>query len=555
MTWLLGYTLRATIVLAAALAASALLGRCSAATRHLVLALGVAAALAVGPLLLVLPSVDVAMPWPAVLFGVVARGDAGVADGGRAERPGPPVRRGASGAIEGPERTDATASASVMWPSWRSLGFAAWVAGVVIGLVTLGGGLWRLARLARLAQPLDEGVWARALATLAPDGGVRRPVRLCIVEHAAGVVTWGFVRPVVAVPTRARGWAPACVEAVLRHELEHVRRGDWAVQGLARLLCAVLWFHPLAWIVGARLRQESERACDDAVLRSGIAADVYAKDLVTIARGMRAASSDAFVVAAARRSSLEGRIAAMLNGRLDRRRVPARIAAAMVVGALLLAAAIAGTRLSAQGGGTLSGHVYDPSGAVLPGVEVVLEDAQQVRWPTTTDRAGRFEFTPIGAGEYVLHVSIPGFKPLRDAFTIAPAARWSRDITMQVGQLQETITVRVARRAPAVAPSADRAAPVRVGGNIRVPVKLVHVSPIYPAEMRDLGLEGVVAMEAVIGTDGTVVSVRGASAQVHPAFARAAEAAVRQWRFRPTLLNGVPVEVSMTVSMTFGLDG
>lgn len=71
--------------------------------------------------------------------------------------------------------------------------------------------------------------------------------------------------------------------------------------------------------------------------------------------------------------------------------------------------------------------------------------------------------------------------------------------------------------------------------------------------MHDMGLEGVGPMEALIGRDGTVSSVRLLSAQVHPDFARPAEEAVRQWPFSPTLLNGEAVEVRMTVSVRFSL--
>ena len=71
--------------------------------------------------------------------------------------------------------------------------------------------------------------------------------------------------------------------------------------------------------------------------------------------------------------------------------------------------------------------------------------------------------------------------------------------------------------------------------------------------MREAGREGVVPIEAIIGRDGTVASIRVLSAQVHPDFAIAAVDAVRQWRFTPTLLNGRPVEVVMTVSVTFNL--
>jgi protein TonB len=95
--------------------------------------------------------------------------------------------------------------------------------------------------------------------------------------------------------------------------------------------------------------------------------------------------------------------------------------------------------------------------------------------------------------------------------------------------------------------------PVRVGGNIRPPVKIKDVRPTYPASMAEAGLSGVVPLEAVIGRDGSVTLVRVLSAQVHPDFALAAADAVRQWQFRPTLLNGQAVEVIMSVSVTFDL--
>ena len=92
-----------------------------------------------------------------------------------------------------------------------------------------------------------------------------------------------------------------------------------------------------------------------------------------------------------------------------------------------------------------------------------------------------------------------------------------------------------------------------MGGNIRVPRKLEDVRPVYPVAMRAAGREGVVPIEAIIGVDGKVISVRVTTAQVHPDFAIAAVDAVRQWLFSPTLLNGKPVEVVMTVTVDFKL--
>jgi TonB family protein len=186
---------------------------------------------------------------------------------------------------------------------------------------------------------------------------------------------------------------------------------------------------------------------------------------------------------------------------------------------------------------------------------MTLVDERQLRWSAVTDGAGKFEFTPVGAGRYVLEVVLPGFRPLHTEFTLEAANDWNRNITMQVGALEETVQVTAKRPTqPAAASSTGGGGPVRVGGNIRQPRKLKHTNPVYPSAMRDAGLEGVVPMEALIGLDGAVSSARVLGAQVHPAFARAAEIAVRQWVFSPTLLNGVPVEVQMAVSVRFTLE-
>ncbi len=86
-----------------------------------------------------------------------------------------------------------------------------------------------------------------------------------------------------------------------------------------------------------------------------------------------------------------------------------------------------------------------------------------------------------------------------------------------------------------------------------MPRKTLDVKPVYPDSMRDAGREASVSLDAVIGIDGSVTSVRVASADIHPDFAIAAADAVRQWKFDATRLNGVPVEVQLTVTVEFRL--
>lgn len=244
----------------------------------------------------------------------------------------------------------------------------------------------------------------------------------------------------------------------------------------------------------------------------------------------------------------------MLNPRLNRTALSRRAACLTAVLLVAVALPVAALRAAQGAPATLSGSIYDPTGAVLPGVEVTLEDAQQLRWQATTNAAGRFEFPGAPAGSYVLTASLPGFRSLRHEFALRSARDWDRAVTLQVGAVQETIHVSAQRVAapPVLQPRGPQ--PIRIGGNIRPPRKTEDVRPVYPMSMREAGREGVVFLDAIIGRDGTVTSVRVLTAHVHPDFALAAADAVRQWRFSPTLLNGQPVEVVMTVTVEFNLE-
>ena len=105
--------------------------------------------------------------------------------------------------------------------------------------------------------------------------------------------------------------------------------------------------------------------------------------------------------------------------------------------------------------------------------------------------------------------------------------------------------------APPPPPPPPPAAPVRVGGNIKPPNKIKNVPPVYPPIAQSARVQGVVIIEATIGPDGKVKDAR--VLRSIPLLDQAALDAVRQWEFTPTLLNGVPVPVIMTVTVNFTL--
>jgi len=99
--------------------------------------------------------------------------------------------------------------------------------------------------------------------------------------------------------------------------------------------------------------------------------------------------------------------------------------------------------------------------------------------------------------------------------------------------------------------SYDGMAPLRVGGNIKTPTKIRDVRPLYPPDAQSAGITGVVIIEAVIDPAGKVSSAN--VLRSIPPLDQAALDAVRQWEFTPTLLNGAPVPVIMTVTVNFTL--
>ena len=531
MTLVAGLVLRSTIVLLAGLGAAAALRGRSASLRHFVLATALVAAALVGPLGLALPG------W---------------------ELPSPSEARPSAQSAAAAVTTDVQALARARGPVRATIDVRPlvilWGLGTALMAMALGVGMLRVRRIGRSARPLHEDSrWLRLARERAHECDARRPVSILLSSAPVCLGTWGSIRPRIVLPAGADGWSDARIHAVLCHELAHVRRHDWLVQLAAEIVRAVFWFNPLAWIAAARLRRESERACDDCVLRSGIPAADYASELTDLARLARGATRPAPVMAMARSSSLHGRIAAMLNPAIDRRPLT-RAAVVWTIAALVgVTAPVAALRPTQDSPMPLTGAVYDPTGAALPEVAITLSADGHDPLHATTDGSGRFTLPAVAPGDYVLQASLAGFRPLTYDLTLQHARDWNQAITLQVGVVSETISVQASRMAaPASAPSGSPTR-IKVGGNIRAPRKVHDVQPRYPQSMREAGQEGIVTMEAVIGRDGSVTSVGVLSGHVHPDLALAAVDAVRQWRFQPTLLNGAPVEVAMTVAVAFTL--
>jgi bla regulator protein blaR1 len=95
----------------------------------------------------------------------------------------------------------------------------------------------------------------------------------------------GFLRPTLILPDGIlKNLTPPQLEAVLAHELTHVRRRDNLTAAIHMLVEAVFWFHPFVWWIGARLVEERERACDEAVMSLGSEPRAYADAILSVCR-------------------------------------------------------------------------------------------------------------------------------------------------------------------------------------------------------------------------------------------------------------------------------
>jgi beta-lactamase regulating signal transducer with metallopeptidase domain len=206
----------------------------------------------------------------------------------------------------------------------------------------------RLVGVGRRAVTLAEPRWRMRLRRAGEATGIpTETVRLLASANVPVPVTWGVRRPVILLPNAALVWPADRLQAVLRHELAHVRARDAAMRLAARVACALFWFHPGAWWLARRLEADAEEACDNRVLLSGVRASDYAEWLAASARGADRELQGA--MALARRGNLRARLAAVTDTSRrivvpGRRAVLCAVALSVAVVAPLATARLAPTR-------------------------------------------------------------------------------------------------------------------------------------------------------------------------------------------------------------------
>jgi beta-lactamase regulating signal transducer with metallopeptidase domain len=219
---------------------------------------------------------------------------------------------------------------------WLALVVAVWAAGVALLSVRMAGGLLLTRRLERGAAPVTDREWGQRIDRLAERIGLRRAVRLCESALAEVPMAAGWLRPLVLLPAGALlRLPPEQVEAVLAHELAHIRRYDYLINLFQTAVETLLFYHPAVWWVGRRIREERELCCDDIAVAATGDAIVYARALVELETLSRRAPQ---MVLAATGGSLLHRVRRLLGAPSRPRRHPS-FGLAGVLGMLALVAA------------------------------------------------------------------------------------------------------------------------------------------------------------------------------------------------------------------------
>ena len=545
MSLLAVLTLKVSAVLLLALIGTLLLRRSSAAARHWVLAVGVVSAIAV-PALHVLPTPPVARMAPVgpLLLDALPPGPYV-----RFTEPAEPVDADGVGSVVAlppggprPGRSRPAAAAVVSGDVVGRLAVTIWLLGAFAGLGVLLVGLARLRWLRASSSRVTDGRWHRLCADLSRSCGLNRGVDLLLGPRPGLVATWGWRRPVVMLPASASGWSAERMRVVLLHELAHARRGDWLLQLAAEGLRCVWWFNPLAWLVRARLRRESEHAADDLVLTRGVPAATCARHLVELAREVRKHRRTWLPAPAmARPSNLERRVSAMLSSHTNRRPLTrfARFGSlGVLVPASIVVAALPVGPVSASRSAEPTGNAVDreqpaePSSGRLrdsvpvPAAPAALQERLPVG-PVSVPRsaestAGAVEqeqpaepssgrltaFGPVAAASAVLKERV---QVGLSAESTAGAVERKQPAEPSSGQVAELVAATglqeprqtVLDKQPAPLGDSDRPTgrstePIRAGGGVRPPVET------------PTGVQAAVIGEAAIGPTGGVDDIEAA---------------------------------------------
>jgi TonB family protein len=218
---------------------------------------------------------------------------------------------------------------------------------------------------------------------------------------------------------------------------------------------------------------------------------------------------------------------------------------------------------AAQETGSISGVIVDPTGALVARANVKTVNTDTGMTMTkVTDNTGSYLFSPVPPGPYNVEVEARGFQRLlQENVHVVAGQTVKLDLKLTIGGVAESLTVTGKSQAaappppppPPPAPGTTKpVGPLRVSSGTMAGMAISQPVPVYPDDAKAQHVQGVVVLRARISKEGTVNDVQVVSGP--PPLIVSAIDAVRQWKYKPYLLNGEPTEVDTTINInyTFG---
>ena len=350
-----------------------------------------------------------------------------------------------------------------------------WITGVLLLTAQLFGGWLQIVRIRRSARLLDAREWADRIVRVGERLQVSRVVPIFESTLVGVPVVIGWLRPMILVPAGVlAGLSPDYIDAILAHELAHIRRGDYVVNALQRVVEIVLFYHPAVWWVSAVIRREREHCCDDLAAPLSPSRLTYARALVALEEWRGRAPALAM---AAARSSLFARVRRIVDPSSAVESLLPKGAVMTIVSslvALVLASAISvghaapAPALKApavmqapvpvvsaptppvvpiahmvQGVGSIHGTVTDQRDGRIPGATITLDTIGREGASRTThsDRTGQFAVTGLPDGAYLLTVKLPGFGSYTRRVDVTVGGDLTENVQLRLGSKEETLNV------------------------------------------------------------------------------------------------------------------
>lgn len=158
-----------------------------------------------------------------------------------------------------------------------------WIIGAILFMFKFGGSLAELRSLSLKPKQTIEGNWQNALIDFSKKLKIKQTIKLFQSNFVDSPVTYGIFKPTILIPAGLIfQMSPSQIEAIIAHELAHIKRYDYLVNLMQSAMEVIFFFHPVFWYINSIIKTEREHACDDAAIQVGVSARDLAEALVVI---------------------------------------------------------------------------------------------------------------------------------------------------------------------------------------------------------------------------------------------------------------------------------